>query len=460
MDHPEKLLGVLKRQKLLSGTNLQRLVDAVCTGQVTDTSSLREYVKSELDISPKTAWVQNTWRNIQSAKTCTDIVVVEPQDVVPPPPSMVQLVCAMRGLMYDSKPVPIVSPPKGVGVTTNSDFDRNDWYLTNSSTMDALTQERRGVFENRLCLVCLVMGSRKYITWCKRRDIRTIVSDVNSEKVVLNKHATVAIKRGDLFTSVDVLDDDLGQLLMRDVDDVLYMIERTAGNYNTRYPQGFNIPPPHLVHRSLRELGGDWETLRIHGEWVEAEAALKTQITRVRNTAKMYQKFRDVVAATDPESDVLDAMKAKCDAKFCDTEREVETVRRTHDNVRILRTRMKDAVVNSIAECLLNKREVPGRLHKLKDHLIEVLNLPSEIDKVIAYASKKLGTVSDVSDAMILLGLWDGISPKPTLTRESVKNAFRVTHRTHHPDKTKENPSPKYSPEKLDRARTLLYKYC
>lgn len=436
----------IKRQKLIHGPDLESVVDAVLEGEIVDAASLREYVRTEFSLDAKNAWLSNTWKNIQASRTCTDIVVMESEDA-PPPPSMVQLASAMRGLMYHGTPVPTVAPSR----CTKPEFDRNDWYLTNAADMERLAGEKRGVFDSRLCLVMLCTESRKYVTWCKRKHIETLVPAVNSGKVVLNKHATLAIQKGELYRAVKVLDDDLGQLLMRDLDDVLYMMEKTAGAYNTRHPHGFNVAPAHLVHRSLRQLGGDWNTLHIHAAWLDAEERRTAVLASVRKMALLSQKFSNILSATDTGT-IFDAMKMKCDTQYANTEREFQLATRVCEKADIQTANMKTAVVNAIADCLLNNRAVPAKLHELNAHV------PSdELRDVIAYVDNMLGRAPDmgVRNAMITLGMWDGHGPPPTLTKDAIKQAYASTHLSQHPDRTKQV-NPAYNPEYISSARDML----
>ncbi len=450
MERRAQLLPVLKRQKLITGEDLPRLVDAVCDGTISDEASLRHHVNAEFGVEPRQSWVRNTWRNIQATRPCTDLVRADPEShVPPPPPSMIELATAMRGLMYACTPVPLVAPPKSGVLDRKPDFDRNDWYLTNAASMEILVGEPRGVFEDRLCMVML-MGSRKYVTWCRRKHSSSLVSSVNSGRVELNRHATAAIQKGDLFTSMQVLDDDLGQLLMRDVDDVLFMMEKAASVHNTRLPRGFNVPPSHLLHRSLHELGGEWRTLEAYGQWRRAESKLEAAISDACKTAKIAKKYRKMVRRSPCQADIVEAMNAKVDAKKKEAKLKNREARNTYDATMCERAKMKQAVVDAIADCMLNKREVSANLHELNARLARLLETK---DLAVLDVDSKVG------DALKTLGMWSGSGPFPELTREAIKQASALAQKTHHPDKSGKS-RPTVYPEEISVAKAVLYNHC
>ena len=448
----KKLLSKLKRQRTIQNEGvLNQLIDATVDGTVTDVPSLNEHVNTNI-MKVSRSWSRAMWKHLSSVKPCTDIVVME--SVEPAPSSdMVQMTTAMKELMHDRKPFPLV-PPK-FSTPPIPEFDRNDWYLTNSQELQTLLGEER-CFENRLCFIRLsTLTGRTYVTWCRRKDTRTLLADVNSGMVVLNKHVTSLIDNGDLFETSRVLDDMLGQLVMRDVDDILFALEKETDNHHARYPRGFNLPPPHLVHRSLHELGGSWSTLVTYGQWEASEVNLRNLIQTVRALASETRKFQSVLRRTDPgDAEVYAAMLKKCNDKYSETKSKMCDVEKACSACRRMREKIRSAAVDGIADCIMAERSVPQRLVKLRD-------IPSpdhELDDVSRCVddlyTNRVGRVeSEVSSAMKVLNMTDKV-----LNPASIKEAWRTALFEHHPDKTRGNV--RVHTQSITHARDILLRYC
>lgn len=451
-----KTLAAIKRQRTVKGDdNLNKMISASLDGTVKDAASLRDYVTNELGIETTRRWCESIWKHLE-AVTCTDIVTKESvEPAVPPSPDMVLLTTTMKGLM-EQRPLPIVS--HRAGTLGSPEFDRNDWYLTNSVDMDALIAEER-CFENRLCFVSLVTESgRKYITWCRAKDANNLAGCVNSGQVVLNKHATCLIRKGDVFTSMHVIDDLVGQLVERDVDDILFMLEKLTDSNGARHPWGLNIAPPHVVHRSLRELGGEWDTLSMYGSWEDSETKFKDRIKAVWRLARETNKFQNVLKKTDPGNvDVFNAMVAKCDDVYSRTKRKLVESEKVYALLRGMRKKMKTAVVNGIANCILHGRDC-RKLDKLSARITELLDLDDALDEITVYVDnlytnryKSLPSSETIRAARHTLRM------NGPLTVENIKDAWRNAHRDH-PDKG--NKVVDYDASSISEARDELLKCC
>lgn len=450
------ILSNLQRQKSVRGDeNLNKMISASLDGIVRDATSLRGYVKNELGIDTTRQWGRTVWKHLEAA-ACTDIVTKESvEPAVPPSPDMVLLTTTMKGLM-EQRPLPIVS--HRTGTLGSAEFDRNDWYLTNSVDMDALIAEER-CFANRLCFVSLVTGSgRKYITWCRAKDVDNLAGWVNSGQVVLNKHATCLIGKGDVFASAHVIDDLVGQLVTRDVDDILFMLEKLTDSNRARHPRGLNIAPPHVVHRSLRELGGGWDTLSIYGSWDDSETKFRDRIREVWRLARETNKYQNVLKKTDPVNvDVFNAMVAKCDDVYSRTKRKLVESEKGYALTRGMRAKMKTAVVNGIANCMLNGRDC-RKLGELSIRITGLLELDNELDEIIVYVDnlytnryKSLPSSETIQAARHTLRM------NGPLTVENIKEAWRNAHRDH-PDKG--NKVVDYDASCISDARDELLKCC
>ena len=450
------VLDMLKRQKLLTQeTQLVQLMDAVCQRNVVDKESLREFVSDNFDVTPKSEWVRQTWLKVHilANTPCTDIVLAQPvEKPCVEPFAMVQLSTAMRGVMYEGQTLPIVAPTKddGVADSTEPEFDRNDWYLTNSGDMEKLLSEPRGVFDNRLCVLAVsTVSGRTYITWCRRKDSGTILTDINSGTVRLSSSATAAIRGGDLFNSRTILDDDLGQLLERDIDDVLYNIEHYIGAMSSREPRGFNVAPRHLVHRSLRLLGGNWETLYTYDSWHKAEDKLRLGVKafhdKLSDARRAQHAMLSVMSIVD--EDVLSAVQHKVKAKTDKVKEALEYVRRLLKDVCACRSKLLTVTLNGIAECLMDEMDVPVKLLDTKTRLKadEHKGLLEDLE-----AEMKVMDV-DVPNAMHLLGI---VKSPSDLTRKDIKKAWQKTQLKNHSDKN--GSGNKYAAD-ITAARDTLY---
>lgn len=125
---------------------------------------------------------------------------------------------------------------------------------------------------------------------------------VNQKQVVCNKYVTTALQNGETFTELEYVDDNIGNLMEDEVLDTLYFMEKYIGMMGTRHPKGFNMPDVnHLVHRSLRLLGGDWELLDVYGRWKKSEDRLRSHISTLRELAKEVVKTRSVFLTSSPQ---------------------------------------------------------------------------------------------------------------------------------------------------------------
>ena len=447
------ILARLKRQHLISEqSHLNMLVDATENGTVRDAVSLRGFVKDRLCLDARPKWCKNTWTHLSSIQLnqCTALVdtggsgVDDPHDqhIPPPPPtSMVEMTHAMKKLMYNGVDLPLVSsaPGQTSGLTKSHhrvEFDRNDWYLTNASEMERLTSQEERVLECSLCLVCLTsVSGRKYVTWCRRRDVADFRDLVNREKVTLNKYATSAIRAGDIFADMSYVDDNLGNLLERDVVDTLYFMEGLVGMMGARHPRGFNMPDVnHLLHRSVRLMGGSWELLDVYGRWKTTEDRLASHVKHLKRMVDDVVRSRGTfLKATTTDPEIVEAMEAKIRDKVKTLKHQLVVTRHHMGTTRTHRENLRKSLVEAIAETTLQCRPIPSEVTAIRDNLT---SLPDSIGPVEDEAARVFAM--NESRALRVLGLWDeqGEIPFHLITRENVKSAWHATQHRVHEDKT------------------------
>lgn len=458
----------LKRQKLVPSDAVHKLMAATEDGRITDEVTLRTYVADEFGKVPVTKWARTTWSHLKEIAPCTALVKIGDADsasgelVLLPPPSMLQLTDAMRKLMYENKQLPIVGCPIKSTLTkhTPPEFDRNDWYLTNAADALALVNHERNVFDERLCLVCLATSSgRRYVTWCTRGQMGTLKRDVNAGKVVLNATASTGINRGDMFVDLTVLDDDLGQLRKSDMDDVLFMLERYIGTQGARMPKGLNPTfTPHLTHRSLSELGGDWKVLAAHSAWKAAETLLETSVAKVREVCAEVEGYRKtMVESNGQEMDdaLLSAMRHMCQAKVQSAKTHLRHAREQYTDARKKRKQMYDLVLHALAECRLKLEAAPARMVSIRDELDGLMASTTFEDAMCMHEA-----ALDMGEAMRALGLWNGRGRMPTITRDQVRAAWKSAAKDAHPDGKGADFVVPISADTLKTYRDLLMSVC
>ena len=439
----ETILKRLRRQKLLTdNAQLRAIVAETENGTIFDPASLRLYARKQCGAEPSFGWAKAMWKNLSDVKRneCTDVVTTStalthvPTDDMPQlplPVAMMELTSAMQDLMYNATRLPIVStPPTKMGKKRVVTFDRNDWFLTNASEMVRLTSEPRGVLESRLTVVCLhTYSGRKYVTWCQRRDTSVIIERVNRGSVILNDLASEAVRNGDMFVGITYIDEDVGQLLERDVMDNLYYMESHIGRLGTRHPRGLNaVHLNHLLHRSVRMFGGDWHALDTYGKWEKSEEMLTHRTGQLADTIREAIECRRTFTKSNvTDKEVRAAMRLKVGEKLGDVRRELNNVRTSFNYARTCRTEMKSAIVQSIAECTLQSRPVPPKLDTIRKDLAE---LPAFIGRVEDDAERVLQMTEP--HAMHILGM----SGVEELNRATIQAMWRDAQRMSHTDKT------------------------
>lgn len=470
------VLKSLKRQKLIQDSSqLNMIIDATENGTIRDASSLREFVKDRFNAAPYSKWSATTWGHLSSVQKneCTTLVEKgsvphdsDPSSPPPPPPtSMVEMTCAMKKLMYERTELPLVasSSGKSKGFTKNQhrvDFDRNDWFLSNSSEMERLTSCERG-FDTSLCLVFLVSSrGRKYLTWCERPQVSRFLHMVNQKQVVCNKYVTTALQNGETFTELEYVDDNIGNLLEDEVLDTLYFMEKYIGMMGTRHPKGFNMPDVnHLVHRSLRLLGGDWELLDVYGRWKKSEDRLSSHISTLRELVKEVVKTRSVfLTSSPPDEEILHAMQKNIETRVDSLKQHLFVVKHHFETVRTHRDNLKKALIRTIADLTLHGRPISPKLVTIRRELSE---LPDCIGPVEAEAD--MVSEMDECRALKILGLWDGEGEVPfhLITRPTVKKAWNQVQKIVHSDKTgKKTVKDDEASNVISLARDYLYGVC
>lgn len=453
----EVALRALKLQRHIRDVAvLERILDATASGYITNPRTLRDFVEKETNLETTSSWAATHWKKLATFKAnshaCTDLVVAAPSEevVVEPTDTMKQMTDIMNNLYVNRTHIPLVPPPRCT-LSGTPEFDRNDLYLTNRSELLRLLDEPREV-KYRLCLLSVVSSrGRKYVTWGQPDSVRTMVADVNTGRVILNDHVTSALQKGERMTSIEVLAADMGQLIRRDVDHLLYCVEMTIDRYACRHPHGLNpVESCHLVHRSLMDLGGDWDLLRKYGRYTRAKDTYTKALESARdNVGDAVASVKHYYAATlDPELDSM--VMSKCIIKRDKARESLHTLKREYTNVCSQVEILKTGSCEVIADMFL-RGETPS--DALKSIRAKEVPTSDDLDDVERQFGHIPAIVSNaITSAMRTLGMTEGV-----LTKDQIRAAYRRTQKRTHSDKTKKKPT--VLPETIQHARDVLMDY-
>lgn len=470
----EVALRALKMQRHIRDVEaLNAILDATAQGHITSPATLRKFVEDRTKLVTSSTWANTHWKKLETFKassgTCTDLVVVgttyddDEDGVEAPAPSdsMKQLTSVMRNLYARKESIPLVPPtPDDPGSLSpqRPEFDRNDLYLTNARELARVLGHPVDP-KYTLCMVCLVnTNGAKYVTWCELCNVDMFMGDVNGGRVVLNRYATEAIGKGSVFAHLDVLDDDMGQLEERHIDNVVYGLEMFTNMNACRFPRGLNVTnSPHLVHRSLRMIGGDWGVLQSLGKYTRAQAIFHSSRDIVHARAREATTNIEQYSAVSGKfsASVRDAMYEKCVCKR-DQVRKVylKGAKRDHVNMHISAGRLNQSVDSAVAEIALSGQTPPPALLGLYVPLTT-----DEFDQLSACvdAIPDLTSCTDVTRALMDLYMWDGKGPIPQYGHDDIRDAYRSAQRRVHSDKT--GLPQTVLPETIKEARDFLYKH-
>ena len=434
----ESLLKVLRRQQTLTDEkHIMSVIHATESGTVFDPPSLRLFARTECGAdNPTYNWAKCMWKHLSMLKPneCTDLVDASPshEEEVPHTPlpmSMVEMTQAMKNLMYKETSLPVVCTTTKLNRRREAEYDRNDWFLTNASDRMSLVSEERNRLESRLCVGCMhTRTGLKYVTWLKRRDIAVFKELVNTGRIVLNRHATDAIRKGDVFVDMTIVDDDVGQLRERDVMDNLYYMESHMGRLGSRHPRGLNLTEAnHMLHRSLCMFGGDWGALETYGKWEKSEQKL------VDTTGALAEAVRDVIQSKKGlaksnvgDEEILAAMRVKVNEKLEEVQVRLNDTRSRFKHTQKHRVDMNRAVVENMADCVLHDRPVPTKVSSIRKDLALLPNFIGQVEE----DAKRVLHMTEARALQIL-----GLSVLP-VSRSAIKAAWNTTQKLRHTDKT------------------------
>ena len=500
----ERVLNNLRRQRTITDDAvLLEMVDATSTGRLTNRADVKAFIGGR-GLIVSTGWVgaqckylQEIWSFLNPA-TAPPVAAVAPSstalvttstltlaapttfplapEVLPPPPppptSMVLLTDAMRECWYRGVDLPLIAPSTNT-LGDTIPFDRNDLYCTNETALrelleyGALPREQREL-DHSLVFVKLSTGERKelreYITWCERRDLRTFASHINNHQVRCNDHVSHALNKGARFRCVPICD-EVGFVRWDELDDMLYLLEGYMDGYGTRYPAGLNPREvPHMLHRSLNQMGGNRGALRAYAQWQEA---VKRTLTRVAKVDTLIAESRGALRACQEwetrgtDFDLAEAFCVKWETKAGEADIELARAEREQTNVIKARRVLAGKIVDALTDAYVKSPYMtPTRLLELRatlqdpepDHVKSVRVGVSELQRIIA------GRGMSVRNALIELEIWDGKARMPFFCRETVNHAFRrITLRTH-PDKNN-NVEQQELPQQFKDARNCLHSY-
>ena len=467
----------LNKQRLITDPEtLDQLVDAACDGTVHDRASMYNFLR-ERGVKCTTAWVrmhathlESIWNSALATAPANDSITVVSTALattshppVPPPTSMVTLTRAMRNLWYKNEALPLVMPP------AHADFDRNDWYGTNLACLrrllgySSLAPSLRSA-DTSLMFVRLYNGSREYITWCEKGEFVDFASKVNRGDVQCNDYVTRLIQSGTVFLCARVCD-EIGHVDIEDVDDHLHLLEKYITAYGTRFPAGLNTTTvPHLGHRSLMYMGGNYIAMKVYIKWRETIQSANESVARIqhhlvsaRATLNMCTSW---AAAPNPDNELIESFRTKWEEQCNDAVRELARAEKIVAVATKLRMHLSTLVVDALADSYLKYPFLtPTFLLQLR------VELQGASPDYLASARADVKTMLDeqsrhdmsIRRALIELEMWDGRNSIPFFTRQMVNTAFACIARRIHPDKT--GVASVELPAQFQRARDCLHEY-
>jgi len=474
-----EVLKKLKKQRYIrSEGKLKELMCSTLGGHVKGPEDVRVWVNNHcvMDKAPGSKWACGVWDHLSTLlKPDTQIVVhgggdddddelveVETTTIVPacPLPPTTSMV-----VMLDVFSRRRVQPPH---LRTSPDlvwslprpsappvFDRNDWFLTNASDLRALLSAP-ACMDNNLSLVLLKKGKvPKYVTWCARKDINRLCLMVQTGRCVLNS----ATERGCL-TDMDILDEDMGTLIERDVYSVLLLLESYANFYNTRQPYGFNVKETvHPSHQSLMMMGGDHDAVYAYTEWKGGVEEVERACGAVDSLARELRTCIDVLMEKTHDKDmdpvILEAMHDVCDQKHATLASDMKQLKQWGASVRGYETVLRRALTRVKATNMLKSQDPPPGVACVYAKL-ETVRVDATIERVEACVEgAKL--YQERQTALASLGLWG--KSLADLSRDIVKAAFRHQVLGSHPDKNSGDVSGQY-PQHIKHARDVLLEAC
>lgn len=470
----------LRKQRTIACVDtLKELMSSTLGGHVKGPGDVSAWVKSHcaLHKTPESRWALGVWESlsrllepggettqivqhdndaavqeVSSSSIATTTTTVVPTALQPPSDSMRVMMDAFNRRWHRSSrptgPDLVWSLPRTHDVSSPG-FDRNDWYLTNSSDL-ASVLAAPACMENNLSVVVLKQGKfPRYVTWCLRKEIPTLCMQVQMGRVVLNSGSN-----GMCLTEMDILDEDLGTLIERDVYSVLVLLEWYANFYNTRQPAGFNLKETvHPSHRSLKLLGGDRQAVYAYNDWKCAVAETKRLCTSLDTLVSDVRTSVDVLLANirDTALDplVLDAMRDVCDEKHASVASCMKQLMHCGERVQETVAVLRRAMARVTASHVLNSLPTPPVVEQVYQELGS-LNVDAMIECARGCVERST-TYSETQTAMADLGLCASV----TLSRKAVKKAFREQVLIAHPDKNKGTCAGAL-PQHLVQARDIL----
>jgi len=490
----ERVMNNLRQQRTVTSVELlTELLEASVERRVTSRSDVKKFM-IDRGVIVHSNWARTTsthltevWDFVKPTTPETSLVVVPDAktalvpvaceappavDTPPPPPpkSMLTLTTAMRRCWFEGGELPLVAP---LAADPPPAFDRNDLYHTNEHALHELVEEgvKARTFDNMLMFVRLTTGERRelreYITWCHRSELTTFATKVNHGHVRCNDKVSAVINGGGRFTLKPVCD-EVGFLNMAELDNVLYLLEGYLDGYGTRHPAGLNpTEVPHLVHRSLNQMGGNLAALKMYAKWDEHVKRTKGHVTKVN---LLVAEARKALAACEEweargtDRTLTEAFCVKWETKCEEATTALGRAENECTTARMMRHELGDKIVDALADAYVSSPfTTPTRLLNLRatlkssepDHVATARDNVSEIRRIL----EKRPT--SVRKALIELDLWNGRGRLPSFTRQEVNSSFRQIARRIHPDK---NPDRIMSetPELLEKyqvARDCLQTY-
>ncbi len=499
----ERVLNNLRRQRTVTDDALlSELVDAVIDGRLNGRDDVKQFITMRGNVV-NAKWVQTQCKHLHeiwsfinpdlSAETdtpCTELVPIATSpstlslaipssaatvDTSPPPPplSMIYMRDALRNYWYKQVEIPLVAPPVTHGVDDDIPFDRNDLYYTNEKELKklleygALPREQLELSQS-LMFVRLMTGEgrnlRQYITWCKRGEFHTFSSQVNNRDVRCNDYVTSAINKGLLFR-VESVCDELGWMRIGDLDDFLYIMEGYIDGFGTRHPLGFNYSEvPHMVHRSLHQMGGNRAALQSYAKWQDAVQRTQARVGKVNalvEEAKKALKACQEWEEKNTDIDLAEVFCVKWETKCNESVAELMRAEKEFTNAWKARRQLNDNIVGALADTYINLPYIkPTKLLELREML--QLPEPDHVHNARVAVNELQRTLEtrpmSVRAALIELELWNGKARMPFFCRKMVNQAFKRISLRIHPDRNND-PSEQGLLEPFKQARTCLHNY-
>jgi len=461
------VLSSLDRQHPSASTVMVELFDAVENNVVRNKEDVK-YFFSSRGIKVESRWVtsqckilEEVWRfkgkspdlslalvDVVPEDVMEELVLAAPQPPQPIPVSMREFRSAMHSYWYNENELPHISTTT---VMKTMVFDRNDLYRTNYSALEEMCLETWTVMIILLSSCC-GKKIKEYVTWCFSHQSTKFTEQVNDGVVLCNEYVNQVLEAGNRFSG-HVLVDCVGHVNVRNVDDFLLLLESNVDTCGCRHPVGCNAAEvPHLMHRTLRILGGNVEAMTSICKWENTRKLFLRGVEELKQgVSELEMKMVRINTLSSEDSELWETVQKQACKWIDEVLRKREGVTEIYSDLNRVRKQAYMCVLNAIGNCFA-RGEAHNELTvmRVKLQVEEALNIEAENVQLQMWEMR----VSEKGKALMSLQMWDGHGSPPNFTEQDVQEAYKSMQRLHHPDKNLNRVSE--LPEKFQNARNVL----